>query len=394
MAHLIAFSHLRWDFVFQRPQHLLTRIAQRHPVIYIEEPVFSTGPAHLALIQVAPQVEVLRPHTPLNEHGYTGQQIELIRPLLRDHLKRRQVTEAFAWFYTPMAWPLLSSVPHQAVAYDCMDELSAFKGAPQQMKEQEAALLKRADLVFTGGLSLYDAKRNLHPHVHCQPSAVDVAHYAPSRLKPGSDLARRAQALQGHLPGPRLGYFGVIDERMNLGLIEALADARQDWSIVMVGPVSKIDPAQLPRRANVTWLGQQPYELLPYLVAEWDVCLMPFALNEATQYISPTKTLEYLAAEKPVVSTAIRDVVALYGEVVHVAHNRSDFIETCLNLVAGDSDRFTAENAAGAGCVSCLSWDDTAQAMLDLLHQAARRRAQARPLPSGLATAGAFMKAR
>lgn len=394
MAHLIAFSHLRWDFVFQRPQHLLTRIARRHPVIYLEEPVFTTGTAHLEAIQAAPQVEVLRPHTPLREHGYSSQQIELIRPLLREYLKHHDVTEVFAWFYTPMAWPLLSSVPHQVIVYDCMDELSAFKGAPQEMKEQEAALMKRADLVFTGGLSLYDAKRNLHPHVHCQPSAVDVSHYAPTKLEPDSPLARRAQALQGHLPGPRLGYFGVIDERMSLGLIESLADARQDWSIVMVGPVSKIEPAQLPQRPNITWLGQQPYEQLPYLVADWDVCLMPFALNEATQYISPTKTLEYLAAEKPVVSTAIRDVVALYGEVVHVANNRAEFVEKCLALVDGQDDRAAAGKVASAGCVSYFSWDDTAQAMLDLLHQAARRKAKTRSPASGLTTAGAFITAR
>jgi glycosyltransferase involved in cell wall biosynthesis len=243
------------------------------------------------------------------------------------------------------------------------------------MREQEQALMKRADVVFTGGVSLYEAKRNLHPNVHCQPSAVDVDHFAPSKLDEFSPHAWQALSLQAHLSRPRLGYYGVIDERMNLKLVEALAEAHPLWSIVMVGPVAKIDPATLPRRDNIHWLGSQPYARLPYLVRDWDVCLMPFALNDATQYISPTKTLEYLAAEKPVVSTAVRDVVSLYGEVVHIASNKTDFIELCESVLSEAQRPQSLAKGVASHSVPYLSWHATAEAMLELIHQAMRNKA-------------------
>lgn len=374
MAHLIVFSHLRWDFVYQRPQHLLSRIARSHPVIYIEEPVFSEGSAHIEETSPAPGVLVLRPHTPIREPGFNPDQVNLIEPLLAEHLRSHGIDEALAWFYTPMALPLLSTFSPKVVVYDCMDELASFKDAPHGLRQQELALMTCADVVFTGGVSLYEAKRDLHPNVHCQPSAVDVEHFSPSRLDEFSAHAWQALSLQAHLNRPRLGYFGVIDERMNLKLLESLADAHPQWSIVMVGPVAKIDPATLPQRDNIHWLGPQPYARLPYLVRDWDVCLMPFALNDATQYISPTKTLEYLAAEKPVVSTAIRDVVSLYGEVVHIASTKCEFIEMCESVLLSQAGPQSTSKGGAAGCVSYLSWHATADAMLTLIHQAMRDR--------------------
>lgn len=379
MAHLIVFSHLRWDFVYQRPQHLLSRMARTHPVVYIEEPVHCEEDAHLEETSPAPGVVVLRPHTPVLEPGYHPEQIRVIEPLLVSYLRANGIDETLAWFYTPMALPLLGAIDPSVVVYDCMDELASFKGAPHGMRQQEAALMKCADVVFTGGVSLYEAKRDMHPNVHCQPSAVDVEHFAPSRLDEFSPHAWQALSLQAHLARPRLGYFGVIDERMNLKLVESLADAHPQWSIVMVGPVAKIDPASLPRRDNIHWLGPQPYARLPYLVRDWDVCLMPFALNDATHYISPTKTLEYLAAEKPVVSTAVRDVVSLYGEVVHIASTKADFIELCESVLAtGQRARSLAKGAANQG-VAYFSWHATAQAMLNLMHQALRSKAAKAP---------------
>ncbi len=376
MAHLIVFSHLRWDFVFQRPQHLLTRMASTHPVLYVEEPVASEGKPWLEAIGVAPGVTVLRPHTSLQAKGFHAEQLRVMAPLLANYMAAQGVRESLAWFYTPMALPLLAVLHPSAVIYDCMDELSAFKGAPQTMRQLEQALLQQADVVFTGGVSLYEAKRSLNDHVHCQPSAVDVAHYAPSQLQADSPHAQHVATLQGHLTRPMLGYFGVIDERMNLPLVDAIAEAHPEWSIVMVGPVLKIDPDSLPRRHNIHWLGMQPYDRLPYLVRDWDVCLMPFALNEATQYISPTKTLEYLAAEKPVVSTAIRDVAVLYGDVVHIAHSKSQFIQSCEALLQTTAAQRDAQLPGASACVFCFSWDDTAKAMLDLVHQAVQRKRQ------------------
>lgn len=379
MAHLIVFSHLRWDFVYQRPQHLLSRMARVHPVIYVEEPVHSEEAAHLEESSPAPGVVVLRPHTSVREPGYHPDQIRVIEPLLANYLRANGIDETLAWFYTPMALPLLSALEPAVVVYDCMDELASFKGAPEGMRERELALLKRADVVFTGGVSLYEAKRDLHPNVHCQPSAVDVDHFAPSKLDEFSPHAWQALSLQAHLARPRLGYFGVIDERMNLKLLEALADTHPQWSIVMVGPVAKIDPGSLPRRDNIHWLGPQPYARLPYLVRDWDVCLMPFALNDATQYISPTKTLEYLAAEKPVVSTAVRDVVSLYGDVVNIAHTKAEFVELCESVLASaDRPRSLSQGIAHAA-VSYFSWHATADAMLGLIHQAMQEKGSSTP---------------
>jgi UDP-galactopyranose mutase len=193
-----------------------------------------------------------------------------------------------------------------------MDELSAFRGAPPRMLELERALLARADLVFTGGRSLYEAKRGRHPRVSLFPSSIDAAHFAAARTTAANaDMADPAD--QADIPRPRIGFFGVIDERMDTELVGALAAARPDWSFVMIGPVVKIDPAELPQLPNIHWLGSKTYTELPRYLAGWDAGFMPFARNESTRFISPTKTPEFLAGGLPVVSTPIVDVVRDWG---------------------------------------------------------------------------------
>ncbi|MEO5734063.1 MAG: glycosyltransferase [Rubrivivax sp.] len=354
---LLVFCHLRWNFVYQRPQHLLTRLAAQFRVILLEEPLRCEGPAHLSSEQAAPGVEILRPHTPLASWGFAGDQLALIGPLLHQALAQRDVVEPVVWFYTPMALPLLEGLPALAVVYDCMDELSAFHGAPPALRQLEADLLARADLVLTGGPSLYEAKRERARRVVCLPSSVDAAHFAAPSRSADAD----AQGVQGHIPGPRLGYFGVVDERMDLALLDQVAAHDPTWQVVMVGPVVKIDPAQLPQRPNLHWLGQQPYALLPRLVADWQVCLLPFALNESTAFISPTKTLEYLAARKPVVSTAVRDVQLLYGSAVQVADSAGAFIDACSAALTESDDQRAARLSAGAALVASGSWDRSAE---------------------------------
>jgi glycosyltransferase involved in cell wall biosynthesis len=253
-----------------------------------------------------------------------------------------------------------------------MDELAAFKNAPRQMRQRETALLKSADLVLTGGPRLYEAKRTSNPNVVCLPSAVDASHYAMRRATGDAAAMERSAALQPDA-SPRLGFFGVIDERLDLDLVACLADADPKWQIVMVGPVVKIDPAALPRRANLHWLGQQPYAMLPQLVAGWDVCLMPFALNESTEFISPTKTLEYMAAGKPVVSTPVHDVRAMFGDVVAIAATAESFIAACRAALAESDDaewqdEKAAREAAMQDRVGRYSWDaaaDTVRRALD-----------------------------
>jgi UDP-galactopyranose mutase len=357
MYDILVFSHLRWDFVFQRPQHLLSRLARGRRVIFVEEPMHTSGAPHIEASEPCPGVTVLRPRTSDDAAGFCDAQMPLIEPLLREWLQAHDLSNPVVWFYTPMALPLLDVVTPRAVVYDCMDELSAFDFAPTQLLQREAELLRRADLVLTGGPSLYEAKNSRHPNVHCFPSAVDAAHFAPIAGRvDDSDIAH-----------PRLGFFGVIDERLNLELIAALAAAEPDWHIVMVGPVVKIDPASLPNASNVHWLGQQPYSALPALVQSWDVCLLPFALNAATRFISPTKTLEYMAAERPVVSTEVRDVVALYGEQVRLAADIPAFIAQCRAALAETAEQRAVRVATMRAAVACTSWNRTVDAMRNLM---------------------------
>ena len=361
MPHVIVFSHLRWEFVFQRPQHLLSRLARHFPVVVVEEPMHTSGPAYLERMTPCPGVEVLRAHTPVDAGGFHDDQLSALQPLIGGYLADHRIDDYIVWFYTPMALPLLGDLAPRAIVYDCMDELSAFKHAPRQMRQRETALLKSADLVVTGGPRLYEAKRDANPNVLCLPSAVDAEHYSARRATADAASMRRADELQGGIASPRLGYFGVIDERLDLDLVARVADADPGWQIVMVGPVVKIDPADLPRRPNIHYLGQQPYTLLPQLVAGWSVCLMPFALNESTEFISPTKTLEYMAAGKPVVSTPIHDVEAMFGDIVAIASNAELFVDACRQALAESPAQRTGREQRMAERVRQHSWDAAAE---------------------------------
>jgi len=381
MPHLLVFSHLRWNFVFQRPQQLLARLARHHPVVFVEEPLHAAGVPRLERSTPMPNVEVLRPRTPVDAPGFHDDQLSVLKPLLHRHLSHEGIDDVVAWFYTPMALPLLSGLAPTAVVYDCMDDLASFKAAPRQMRQRETALLKIADLVFAGGPSLYESKRAQHDHVVCLPSAVDASHYARDRALACADQVRRAEALQGAIAGPRLGYFGVIDERLDLQLLARVADAEPTWQLLMVGPVAKIDPSQLPRRSNIHWLGAQPYDLLPQLAAGWDVCMIPFVLDETTRYISPTKTLEYLAAGKPVVSTGVHDVKAMFSDVVRIADGAERFIGAVRDALE-ESSLHGAERAADAqACVWRYSWDETAAAARRAIEAVLARRAPSRVEP-------------
>ena len=357
LPDIICLSHLRWDFVFQRPQHLLTRFARERRVFYVEEPTFADNVVPRLERRDRGNVQVLVPHLP------TGEGIDhdaLQRTLIDALLISEDVTEYLLWYYTPMALAFTDHLAPLSVVYDCMDELAKFKDASTLLKEREAALMQAASVVFTGGHSLYEAKRSQHHNIHPFPSSVDVNHFAQAR---SIDMDPADQA---EIPHPRLGFFGVIDERMNIALLREIAEARPDWHSVMLGPVVKIDPVALPMLPNIHYLGSKHYNELPAYIAGWDVALLPFALNEATRFISPTKTPEYMAAGKPVVSTSIRDVVRPYGKqgFVRIADDSASFIQAC-------SDAMT-ENAAdrlarGDAFLRRTSWDSTWQRMRTLV---------------------------
>ncbi len=378
MNTLLVYSHLRWNFVYQRPQHVLSRIAARWPVIFIEEPIPGAPSDRIEFIAAAPGVEVWRPHLRGGEQGMHPTHKAAMQRLVAQALRQRKIEDYWIWFYTPMALPFAEALEPGGVIYDCMDELSMFKGAPPQLLEQEAALFRAADIVFTGGRSLYNAKRGRHPNVHCFPSSVDALHFRPGVID---------HASQAGLPKPRLGYCGVIDERIDIELIAGIAAARPDWQLVMVGPTAKIDPVSLPKHANIHWLGQQSYADLPAFINGWDICLMPFALNDATRFISPTKTLEYMACGKPCVSTAIRDVVEPYGHVVPIRGDAAGFVEACDAIMARTAQERIAYQAQVDAIIAHTSWDATAAGMVDLITRAQSAR-EARPLsaPTSIAT--------
>ena len=371
---LIVFSHLRWGFVFQRPQHLLTRLARCFDVYFIEEPVFAEGEPMMASAARAHGVEVLTPHTDVHAPGFHDAQTPVLQRLVREFIAEHALVHPIVWLYTPLALPLADDIESSALVYDCMDDLASFKFAPPELVERESALMALADVVFTGGPSLYEARKGRHPNLHCLPSAVDGQHFSPASLDARSSEAGAAAALHAGLARPRLGFFGVIDERLDLELIAGLADRRPDWQLVMVGPVVKIDPSTLPQRPNIRWLGMQRYEALPHLMSHWDVCLLPFALNEATRFISPTKTLEYLAGGKPVVSTPIRDVVSLYGAAVRVGMDAEEFeAQTAAALAQTDAEHLDWRVRAQALVDGC-TWDGTASIIAGLLLDYADRR--------------------
>lgn len=369
LADVICVSHLRWDFVLQRPQHLLTRCARERRCYYIEEPLYATGGIPRLDMRKSSNVMVVVPHLP---GGAERNAAAIQRRLLDELITRERIDSYVLWYYTPMALAFTDHLRPHAIVFDCMDELSAFAQAPAALKEFEAELLRRATIVFTGGQSLYQSKRNRHPNVHAFPSSVDANHFAQART-----LATDPPD-QAAIARPRLGFFGVIDERMDIGLIRGVAAAKPDWHIVMVGPVVKIDPSMLPHGDNIHYLGSKSYDELPGYIAGWDVALLPFARNASTRYISPTKTLEYMAAGKPVVSTSIRDVVHPYGQrgLVRIADTVDDFVYACGAAMAEDAASRMRDADA---FLRQTSWDDTWAQMRRLLDLAILQRPEGTP---------------
>lgn len=373
---LVCLSHLRWNFVFQRPQHLLTRFSQGRRVFFIEEPIFSSAPpdppptlgqtggvGRLDVTRHESGVWIVVPHLP---EGLSEEVINATQQVLLDNLfAEYKIFKYICWYYTPMAMGFTRHWEPMAVVYDCMDELSAFKGASPVLKEREAELFRRADLVFTGGQSLYEAKRDQHMNIYAFPSSVDVAHFAQART------IKKDPADQANIPHPRLGFFGVIDERMDIELLEGIAQARPDWHLVIIGPVVKIDPASLPRHKNIHYLGGKDYKELPAYLAGWDLAMLPFARNDSTRFISPTKTPEYLAASKPVVSTSIRDVIRPYGQegLVRIADTVAEFVaaaEAAMKEDCQESGWLTRVD----GFLEQISWDRTWNSMMQLIESA------------------------
>ncbi len=369
---LFCFSHLRWHFVTQRPQHLLTRAARDRRVFFWEEPWFDAddtgnGTPTLEIMHEAEHLQILRPHLPR-----VGDAAAMQRALLANFIDEHKLDRFVSWYYTPMALAFTGELEPEAVVYDCMDELSGFLGAPPELRKCEQQLFEKADVVFTGGMSLFEAKRKQHSNVHAFPSSIDVPHFAQART------AAREPDDQAAIPHPRAGFFGVLDERFDRELVAEIARLRPEVHFVFLGPVVKIDPAALPQAANIHFLGGKSYAELPAYLSGWDVALLPFALNESTRFISPTKTPEYLAAGKPVVSTPIHDVIAGYGErgLVAIARTPAEFAEAIDRALQPQPESWYE---AVDRKLAQSSWDRTWSAMAREIERVRNRSAQLRP---------------
>lgn len=352
---IVCFCHLRWDFVYQRPQHLLSRVARQGEVHFWEEPIRQDiERPELAIRRTYKGVQVI---TPLIPPGFNEEQtVNAQRKLLDEYFSRLKLTEFIAWYYTPMALQFSDHLSPRVVVYDCMDELSAFQGAPPALIEEERRLFQRADVVFVGGASLYESKKKQHGNAYLFPSSIDHEHFAVARTPPEDPED------QAGIPHPRIGFYGVLDERLDRELLRDVAALHPEWHLILIGPVVKIREEDLPRATNLHYLGQKRYAELPAYLGNWDVAMLLFARNASTRFISPTKTPEYLAGGKPVVSTPIKDVVDPYGKMgfVQIAADVEEFSEAIKRCLKGVDqatlnrvDAFLREN----------SWDKTFEAM-------------------------------
>lgn len=354
---IIVHSHLLWDWVWQRPQQFISRLSRKRKVLFVElsgpDASLAAPTAKFRTLDDFPNITVLQMQFPAwrwSEGRYVDRERRrIVWDFIRSRLKG-QFDHPIQWFYDPMAVPAFAGRMNEALTvYDCMDELSKFRFAPPEIVERESELLAKAEVVFAGGRQLYEAKRRHHNNCHFYGCGVDVEHFGQA-LREGTSVEETVAAL----PGPVFGYFGVVDERLDYDLIARLADAFPQGSVAIVGPVCKVDENTLPKRHNLHFLGRRDYGQLPAICKGFDICLMPFALNEATEYINPTKTLEYMATGKPIVSTAIRDVVSNFGEIVDIARSPEEFVAMCRSAQqAPDEDRI----ARGLTKAAENSWD-------------------------------------
>ncbi|GAB3582058.1 glycosyltransferase family 1 protein [Hymenobacter daeguensis] len=364
LPDLVCFAHLHWDFVWQRPQHLMSRFAQQGRVFYVEDAFFHNDDLiepHVEIKERQQDVKVVVVHLPHRLRADEAAADQAQFEVLSHYFNEQGVTNYLFWYYTPMALGKSRQFVPKLTVYDCMDELAAFKFAPPELKKRELELFDKADLVFTGGHTLYESKREQHPDAHPFPSSIDKDHFGQAR----GPLAEPAD--QAGIAHPRIGFFGVVDERLDIELLRELSQSHPEWQFVIIGPVVKIDPAILPRTANVHYLGGKDYKELPAYLKGWDVATLLFADNESTKFISPTKTPEYLAAGNPVVSTPIRDVVRPYGDLnlVQIADNAADFGKAIQAALTQREDADWRQRTDDY--LATISWDQTWQQMVDLM---------------------------
>ena len=374
---LVVFSSLRWRVDGQRPQQLLTRLAMHYRVFFVEAPLTTHQDAYLECTPVAHGVEVVVPHTRCEPGGFHPGQFPVVTRLLAQFVRERAIVEPLVWLDTPDALPLAEALNPRAVVYDCHDDAAA-RCADDASRRREAQLMRVADIVIAGGPSLYESHRARHANVHCIANGVAAAHFAPPLPSVGSIEAVSARAIHAAIPTPRLGFFGVIDERLDLALVAALADLRPDWQIVMAGPLRGVAPEALPQRGNLMWLGPQTYAILPHLQAHWDLCVLPFRVDTCTHHAAPIEAMAFLAGQKSVVATPVHDVVALHGHIVRLAHGAHAFVEACRAAMCERGPLRRQRRIDALIAVHSCSWDRAADRVRKLLVEFAHEPAPGR----------------
>ena len=368
---VVCFSHLRWDFVYQRPQHLISRMTYHAPVYFVEEPIYGNiEKPLLTSVKKHSNLWVIKPYLP--NHTSEEDATNIQKQLFSKFFEENNLGNLIFWYYTPMSFSFTEHLKPKIVVYDCMDELSHFDFAPWQLIDWEQKLFTKADIVFTGGQSLYNYKKEQHKHIFPFPSSIDKAHFAQSKT------IHQQPEDQRNIKGFKVGFYGVIDERFDLELIRNIAELKPEWNLILCGPVVKIDPARIPQLPNVFLLGSKSYNELPAYLSGWDVALIPFAINNATKFISPTKTLEYLAAGVPVVSTPITDVVEPYEKLnlVKVATNAEGFVQA-INETIEEEKTIWSQNVAQF--LEDKSWDNTFESMMNKIMVLYNKKFKERP---------------
>ncbi|HZH98697.1 MAG TPA: glycosyltransferase [Fimbriimonadaceae bacterium] len=364
----VVLSHLRWSFVWQRPQQFLSRFAKDHPILFIEEPEYTLSEGEAPTVSVEPtenNITVARMKFPAGtprDKSFDLKMIQMTEDLIATVNENGEFDKPLLWFYSPMESPWALQLDCRGVVYDCMDELSQFRFAPQALVDNEALLLSKADIVFTGGYELAAKKAKQHNNVHTFGCGVEYDHFSKAQLDE-TEIPEDVRDLKK----PVVGWFGVVDERVDYDLIREAAEKRPDWSFVLVGPVVKVDEQMLPKAPNIHWLGQRDYKVLPNYCKAYDICMMCFALNEATEFINPTKALEYLATGKPVISTAVKDVLRQYSDDLYICKSTDEFIEMAERALAGKDQEMRARGLERA---QRCSWESTVAEMERLIAEA------------------------
>ena len=349
----------------------MRRLARDRQVFFVEEPRVTKGEPFTVVRRVEPNLHVVSLRVPahLSARALENAQRRCVASLTpKDE-------HPLLWIYSPAASRAARDLEPSLVVYDCVADHASRAGATATMKENERSLLASADLVLTAGTALFEAKRAHNVSTYPLPSSVDVAHFARARSPRNEDRAGLLSGLRA-IPGPRVGFLGSIDDRVDLDLVDRLAEARPGLHIVLCGALSGVTRWTLPDRPNVHYVGAQDYDDLPEHVASWDAAIFPFRGDVATRRSEPSGLLACLAAGKPIVSTPLDELGPYVAQdLVTVAHPAqfAAAVDAALRQARSPAV-MNGRRRAREQLLARTSWDRTCSAMFRLVDEAAMAR--------------------